>query len=226
LDDLTWNILVMAGCYAYVVAMILVSEWLPFPRAVSRKFLHAMIGNLPFAMPLFTAPIYPFLVATPFIAVTFLATPYSPVKLPGRLGGLTEEGHSMGLVMYAVSYAVLAWFFGAKPYVVAAGILPMAYGDSSAALVGRYLGRNRYRVIEQKSLEGSAAMLVGSFFSVMTGLLYFGGVYPLGSVSVVSTSLAIAVLSTLVEAIAPRGLDNIGVPAIGVLAFIALNGGA
>jgi len=225
LDDLTWNLLVMAGCYTYIVAIILVSERLPFSKKVNRKVLHAMIGNLPLIMPLFSAPIFSFLVASPFILVTFLATPYSPVKLPGRLGSLTEEGHSLGLVMYAISYSALAWLYGVTPYVVAAGIFPMAYGDSAAALIGQYYGKHKYNLTEPKSFEGSAAMLAGSFFSVLLGFLYFNKFFNIAFVNILGTAAAIAVLVTLVEGVAPRGLDNLAVPAVGALTFILMNGG-
>lgn len=203
--------------------MILISERLPFSKWINRKFLHAMIGNLPFIMPFFTASIYPFLVAFPFILVTFLATPYSPVKLPGRLGALTEEGHSMGLVMYALSYSTLAWFFGSKPYIVAAGILPMAYGDSTAAILGTKFGAHRYKITESKSIEGSAGMFLGSFLSILVALLYFSHFYVFSFPNPIYPAIVIAVLTTIIEAAMPRGLDNIAVPLIGAGTFILLN---
>jgi hypothetical protein len=42
------------------------------------------------------------------------------------LSEISEEGHPLGLVFYATSHTVLALFFASKPYVIAAGILPMA----------------------------------------------------------------------------------------------------
>ena len=51
----------------------------------SRKFLHAMIGNLPFAIPFFTSNAYPVLVAAPFIVVTFPASPYTPFRSVSRI---------------------------------------------------------------------------------------------------------------------------------------------
>ncbi|MCK4702382.1 hypothetical protein KAT55_03385, partial [Candidatus Bathyarchaeota archaeon] len=168
--DLWANLPVMIACYGYIVALIVVAGRLrthpAVPRGVSRKFLHAMIGNLPLVMPYFTESLFPFLVASPFIAVTYLVSPYSP--WPGfaeRMRGLsdiTEEGHGTGLILYAVSYSALALLYGTKPYIVAAGILPMAYGDSVAALVGTTYGRHRFRVFEWKSLEGCLGMFIGS----------------------------------------------------------------
>lgn len=227
MDELVWNLAVMGGCYAYIVALILVSPRLPLPRKVSRKVLHAMIGNLPLIMPFFTASIYPFLVASPFVLVTLLATPYSPIRLGGRLGGLsglTEEGHSMGLVLYAISYSVLAYLFGVRPYIVAAGIFPMAYGDSLAAIFGEYFGRHRYRVFETKSLEGSLGMFLGSFVSLTLAFLYFGAIYGFGF-NPLAPAFAIACLVTIIEGVSPRGLDNVAVPIVGAATFLILTGG-
>jgi len=227
LDELLWNLIVMVGCYAYIVALILVSPRLRLPGKVSRKVLHSMIGNLPLIMPFFTASIYPFLVASPFIVVTLLATPNSPIKLGEKMKGLsslTEEGHHWGLVLYAISYSTLALLFGVRPYVVAAGIFPMAYGDSLAAIFGEYWGRHKYRVFETKSFEGSLGMFLGSFVSLTLAFLYFGIFYTFAFNPLVP-AFAIACLVTVVEGVCPRGLDNIAVPLVGAATFLLLTGG-
>jgi phytol kinase len=226
LDELLWNLAVMVGCYVYIIALILVSPRLPLPGKVSRKFLHAMIGNLPLIMPFFTASVYPFLVASPFILVTLLATPSSPIKL-GEVAGLsnlTEEGHHWGLVLYAISYSALAYLFGVKPYIVASGIFPMAYGDSLAALVGEYLGRHKYRVFERKSVEGSLGMFLGSFVSLTLAFLYFGLLYYF-TFNPLVPSLAIAFLVTVIEGVSPKGFDNVAVPVVGAATFLLLTRG-
>ena len=222
-----WNLAVMVGCYAYIVALITISPRLPLPKKVSRKFLHAMIGNLPLIMPFFTASIYPFLVASPFILVTLLATPYSPIKLGDKISGLsslTEEGHSMGLVLYAVSYSALALLFGVRPYIVASGIFPMAYGDSLAALLGERYGRHKYRVFEKKSLEGSLGMFLGSFVSLGLAFLYFSLFYSFIFKPLVP-AFAIAALAAVVEGVSPKGFDNFAVPLVGAATFLLLTGG-
>jgi phytol kinase len=227
LDELLWNLAVMAGCYVYIVALIVVSPRLHLPGKVSRKVLHSMIGNLPLIMPFFTASIYPFLVAFPFVIVTLLATPNSPIKIGEKMKGLsslTEEGHHWGLVLYAISYSTLALLFGVRPYVVAAGIFPMAYGDSLAAIFGEYWGRHKYRVFETKSLEGSIGMFLGSFVSLTLAFLYFGMFYAL-TFNPLVPAFVIAFLVTVVEGVCPRGLDNIAVPLVGAATFLILTGG-
>lgn len=227
------NVLLMLLSYAYVISMILISskmtQFWHVSQKTSRKFLHAMIGNLPFIIPFFTGNIYPALVAAPFILVTFMASPVSPFKnISNKLKGLanlTEEGHHLGLVFYAISYTVLAWFFASKPYVIAAGILPMAYGDSTASLVGEKHGKTKYKILADKSLEGSITMFLVSFVSFTLSLVFFSLLYSFSLAERIVPALAVALVTTLIEALSPSGSDNLTVPAFGALAFLVLTGG-
>lgn len=109
--DLRSNLPVMLASYLYIELLIIVAGQLDdrptLSRKTSRKFLHAMIGSLPLIMSFFPEPIFPFLVASPFMLVTFLVSPYSPSpSLSERLSSLseiTEEGHSVGLIFYSIS---------------------------------------------------------------------------------------------------------------------------
>ncbi|MGD0478168.1 MAG: phosphatidate cytidylyltransferase [Nitrososphaerales archaeon] len=226
----------LAACYAYVLLVIAVAgkldSYFGVSRKLARKFLHMMIGNLPFLIPFFTFnsfPMnFPFFVAAPFMLVTFLATPYSPMKGLGRklggLSGITEEGHQFGLVFYAVSYTVLAFFFAAKPYVIAAGILPMAYGDASASTLGERYGRRGYHILADKSLVGSAAMFVVSFLSVSVSLFFFHVFYSFTLVGFLVAALGAAFVATAAEGLTPLGFDNVTVPLLSALAFLFLSG--
>ncbi|MEM2080958.1 MAG: phosphatidate cytidylyltransferase [Candidatus Bathyarchaeia archaeon] len=232
------NLALLTLCYIYVLIIIVFSGKMADNRLISRKsarkFLHVMIGNLPFIIPFFTYnsfPLnFPFLVAAPFVLVTFFATPHSPSKrfyekMKG-LTGITEEGHQFGLVFYAVSYTILALFFSSKPYIVAAGVLPMAYGDASAALVGEKYGKRSYRIFAAKSLEGSVAMFFASFISLAVSLLFFSILYPFSIVNVLQAALAVAFVAALAESLSPLGFDNITVPLLSALTFLILSGGA
>jgi dolichol kinase len=222
------NLVVMGACYLYIVLVIVVASYLKHgilsPKA-SRKFLHSMIGNLPLIMPYFTNSIFPFLVASPFILVTFLVTPYSPFKwLSGKLSGLTditEEGHHTGLVLYAISYSALAFLYGNTPYIVAAGIFPMAYGDSTAALIGMKYGRHK---VGEKSLEGSVGMFLGSFFSLVLGMVYFASIYGFSASAQILPVFLVSLVVTIVEFVSPSGFDNIAVPLLGAFTFMYTGG--
>jgi phytol kinase len=236
-DKLVWDIILLAVCYAYVVAVIVVSgkmfKLFGSSGKYSRKFLHIMIGNLPFIIPFFTLnsfPLnFPFFVAAPFILVTFLATPYSPSHTLGErlkgLTGMTEDGHHLGLVYYALSYTLLALFFASKPYVIGAGVLPMAYGDASAAIIGEKYGKRQYHVFAKKSLEGSATMFLVSFLSIEASLLFFSTLYSLPMLVLTMAALVVASVATIAEALSPLGFDNITVPLLGASVFLIFSGG-
>jgi len=234
-DEVFINVLLMLLCYFYILLVIFVSgridKVLGVSRKTSRKFLHIMIGNLPFIIPFFTSNIYPFLVAAPFIPVTFFASAYSPFKNLSRkmkgLADITEEGHQLGLVFYAISYTILALLFATKQnvMVLAAGILPMAYGDAAASIVGERYGKRKYGVFAEKSLEGSAAMFFVSFVIFSFSLFFYSLILPFSFFDKVYTAFAVAVVATPVEGCSPLGFDNLTVPAFGALTFFLLNGG-
>jgi phytol kinase len=231
------NLALLLACYVYVLVVILISGRIDrvfhISRKSSRKFLHMMIGNLPFVIPFFSYnsfPLnFPFFVAAPFILVTFLASAYSPLKWVnekmGGLSGITGGGHQLGLVFYAISYTLLALFFSAKPYLIAAGVLPMAYGDAFAALIGEKYGKRHYRFFAKKSLEGSIAMFFASFIILSISLLYFSLLYTFPIPNAVLAALGAAFVAALAESLSPLGFDNITVPILSVLTFLLLSGG-
>jgi phytol kinase len=232
----TWTNLALLGiCYLYVLAIIVVTGRISrgISRNSSRKFLHIMIGNLPFLIPFFSYnkfPLnFPFFVAAPFVLITFLVSPYSPMKsLSRKVPGLTEVtkgGHQLGLVFYAISYSVLALFFSSRPFVIAAGILPMAYGDAAASLVGEKFGRCQFKIFAKKSVAGSIAMFVVSFASFAVSLLFFSVFYSFSLLSSILAALPVAAVTAIAEALSPRGIDNITVPLFGALVFLLLMGG-
>ena len=106
--------------YGYIVILLIISEKVlnKYPN-FSRKFLHIMVGNVLFILPLFTNQyVITFLAAAPFIVLTFLMSPYSPIKLNDRI---SSSGHGFGLVYYAISWTVLAYFFFDQPWIIAVG---------------------------------------------------------------------------------------------------------
>lgn len=236
-SEIFTNLVLLLACYVYILLIIIVSGKIDrvfhISRKSSRKFLHMMIGNLPFIIPFFSYnsfPLnFPFFVAAPFILVTFLASPYSPSKsIYEKMKGLsdiTEGGHQLGLIFYAVSYTLLALFFSDKPYIIAAGVLPMAYGDAFAALIGEKYGKRRYRIFAKKSLEGTLAMFLASFISLAFSLLFFSVLYSFSISNALLAALGAAFVAALAESLSPLGVDNITVPLISAVTFLILSGG-
>ena len=225
-DDLTLMLL----SYGYIIAIIMISTSLEksnlIPMKISRKILHSLIGNLIFVIPFFTFYLTPFLVSSPFILVTFLASPISPYggireKMKG-LAGITEGGHITGLILYSISYSVLALLFPNRPYVIASGIFPMAYGDSFAAVIGERYGK--HKLWGNKSLIGSLTMFFVSLFSVIFSLFYFADFYSFDLSGRIWSSFITAFIVTVAELLTPKGYDNITVPMLGAAAFMFSGG--
>lgn len=223
------DIALMVLGYLYVLASIIFANesWRLFkcPKEAGRKLLHVLVGNLVFLIPLFENWFSPVLIAAPFIPFTFLASPYSPFKLKifDRIGlrDLSSRGHGLGLVYYSFAYTLLAGLFFHKPHVAASGIIPMTFGDGFAALIGSRYGFRRYKLLSERSLEGSFVFFVSSFlgFSLFMSFLSTLQTYPLNQGFILG--LLVAVTGTLIEAFTPKGFDNLTVPFICVLAVKA-----
>ena len=104
------------------------------------------------------------------------------------------------------------------------GYLVGGWGDAVGEPVGTRWGRHRYAVPSlmgvraQRSLEGSAAVLLVSTVVAFSGLYLFG--YPVPTA--IGTAVACGVGSAAVEAVSNHGLDNltIQVAAAGIAHFI------
>jgi dolichol kinase len=201
---MTSDIVGLLLVYVYVALLILISEKLlkNYPN-ISRKFLHIMVGNILFILPLFTSrEVITFLAAAPFILLTFLISPYSPLKIKNRV---SSAGHGFGLVYYAISWTVLAFFFYDQPWIIAVGIAAMSYGDGMASLVGERIGKHKYNLTgDIKSLEGSLAMFFVLILALGVVLGYYN-VLPSNYLIIV----AVALVATLFEGLTPKGLDNL-----------------
>jgi len=231
LTNLAW----LGLSYLYIIVSILITGKIKnrLPQNLSRKFLHIMIGNFIFIIPFTsfnTFPLnFPFFVAAPFILLTFLVSPSSPVKgltqKISSLGDVTFGGHTYGLVFYAISYTILAAFFSNQPWIIAAGIIPLAYGDAAASIVGLKWGKHQFNICAKKSVEGSIAMFMVCFFGLLISLPFFAYLYPISIINFITASLCAGVIATLLEALTPRGLDNIAVPILSALTFLFIMGG-
>ncbi|MFO8133395.1 MAG: SEC59/DGK1/VTE5 family protein [Thermoplasmatota archaeon] len=207
--------------YAYVAVLLFISEKVlaGYPL-FNRKFLHIMVGNIFFILPLFEqAWVMSLVAAAPFILLTFLMSPYSPLHVVSET---SAAGHGLGLVYYAVSWTVLAWVFFEQPVVIAIGIVAMSYGDGLASLVGIRYGRRTYNVSgDRKSVVGSLTMLVATVAVSGMAVGYYhwfhGAVLP-----ALYVLPLVGAVATLAEALTPRGLDNLATSLSAALLYYLL----
>ncbi len=177
----------------------------------SRKFVHISVGILAAFTPvLFTVPLPPILLAVLFICVNSIALK------KGLLSGIhSVDRPSYGTVYYPVSFLVLLIFFWyQEPVIISLSMLVLALGDSAAAIIGESFRNPSYFRLtsDRKSIEGSIAMALVSFFILLTGLTLLLDMARIPLEYVIACAGVASVTATACEAISSKGLDNLTIP--------------
>ncbi len=198
------------GCsILYIILVFATSKLLEKKeKEMSRKYIHIMLCNIWFIFMYFfdnfiVAAILPAL----FVVINSLSYKYDLIKIMER----EDKKEGIGTVYYAISLTILSivTFYFKKPILGLAGVLIMGYGDGLAAVIGQNIKSKEYKVFGgTKSIAGTITMFAISF--IISGLIFLY----LGTTGLIIKSIIIAAISTLVEAVSVKGLDNITVPLI------------
>jgi dolichol kinase len=207
--------------YVYVFGVIALGELLRRaggrPREFTRKFIHVGVGM--------------WVVPTAFLFETWYLALIPPASfviintisyLRGTFGAMeSEKRGNLGTIYFPIAFGAVIYYFWSQPVLMVAAMMPLTWGDAMAAIVGRRYGHYYYTVRgTTRSLEGSLAMLFWSWTT--TSLALFVIPYLLGK-PLIDWMLAllyggaVALVSTLVEAFSPWGIDNLTVPSASVL---------
>jgi len=214
----TWGIIVS---FAFIFLIIGISTLLTNKRIISgegsRKFIHIGVANWwIIAMIFFDNPLWASIVPALFILINYISYKKQIFRAMERGEGKGD----LGTVYYAISLFILAiitFSEGMNPYVGAMGILVMGYGDGFAAIIGERFGKHSFTVMNsKKSLEGSAAMFVVTFFVAL--IISFLA----GNSCTWLLPISLAMIATLVEIFSPYGTDNLTVPLVTSLAYYYL----
>jgi dolichol kinase len=183
---------------------------------VGRKFLHIMVGNVAFLLPIFqTKEIMAFVAAGPFILLTFIMSTYSPIKSI-RIK-ISKAGHGLGLVYYAIAWTILAYIFFEYKEIIAIGMLTLSYGDGFAFLIGNKYGKKKNLFFkESKSYLGTLSMFIFTIIAILVSLYYYNISL---NIEKLIPLLCISGISSLVERYTPLGLDNLSIPLITALLY-------
>ena len=105
---------------------------------------------------------------------------------------------------------------------VLASVYAWGIGDGAAALVGKRFGRHYIEgkhIEGRKSWEGTAAMFLMSFFSVLTVLLLRGG---MSLFLCVAVAMVTAAVEAVVELFSLKGNDTVNCPIAAMIVLIGL----
>lgn len=193
---------------------------------IFRKILHfILLGSL---------PVFVFCFNTWWIAaltsLLFAVIVWPILKLAERLKGYSKllEERSGGeiknslLLVFGMFAFVIAvcWGLLGDRWLVIASVYAWGFGDAAAALVGRKYGRHHIsgRFVDgHKSYEGSSAMFVLSFVTVL-GILILRGNMTLRACAL--CALVTAAVSTQTELCSPGGYDTVSCPVAAMCALL------
>lgn len=196
-------------------------EWLVRPHPeILRKLLHVGTGLVVIGLPWVFADRWPVLLLAGLSAAALLCVKRVPRLRDGVGTVVTAVGRpTFGEVCFPVAVASLILLSRGDRLLFAVPMLILTLADAVAALVGIAYGRVLYVTSDGlKSAEGSIAFFAIAFLSVHVPLLLFTDV---GRAETLLIALIIGLLSTLLEAISARGLDNLLIP-LGAHAFLRL----
>ena len=120
------------------------------------------------------------------------------------------ERKTSGAYYYPLSVFVIYWLSKGNPVMFCLPITILALSDAGAALVGKQYGSNRFRVMDgYRSFEGSL-----TFFGLSLTILLVGFAIAKepGWPEMLLIAITVSVLTTAIEAISIRGLDNLLIP--------------
>ena len=216
------NWLAVVISFVYVFAILGAAEGLRrafrLPVEFTRKVVHIGVGMWAWGTAaLFTDKWFALIPPAVFVVLNYISyrrTLFAAMEV--------EDKSNLGTVYFPIAFAaiILLFFDISKPLMVAA-LMPMTWGDAFAAIVGKRYGRHHYVLFgSRRSMEGSAAMFVFSLLSAAITSLAFGAQLDVA----IALGLTLALFATIAEAISPIGLDNLLVPASGVLVCFLFGG--
>ncbi len=184
------------------------------PTEQTRKLTHLGSGAIVLA--------FPWLLGSPW-SVAVLAALFAGVLTAGKATGLLGHVHAVerrtgGAFLYPLAVLGTFWLSHGHPLLYCLPIGIMALADTGAALAGQRPGVTRYRVLDgARSLEGSLTFFGLAAAVVAAGLALAGEP---GWPAMLLVTLVVATLTTAVEAISVRGVDNLFIP---YAAFVVLD---
>ena len=220
------TLLCLGRLVAYIIPCVLVLLPIRFltkiPSFVFRKLLH-IVAFTSFVVMLLAADSWQSAALTsviiavaiyPILALLENESWYERLFVQKTKGEI-KRSLLMLFFMFAAVIFVACGGFG-NPYAAAAAILMWGIGDASAALIGIPFGKHKI-LKNQKSVEGSCAMLCAAFIVGAVFLFWRGYDLPTSLLSALFGSL----IGTLAELLTPSEWDTVTVP-VAILAVLII----
>ncbi|MFW9823085.1 MAG: diacylglycerol/polyprenol kinase family protein [Candidatus Thorarchaeota archaeon] len=188
---------------------------------ITRKLVHILAGPIfVISWLLFSGNIFSRFIAmiVPILFVLqFIAIGTGKMKNESFVASMSRTGDPKELLGGTLYYAIIMviitifWFYFPENPTSLILIGCLSGGDGLADIIGRkYGGDKKFGIMgSTKTFIGTLAMFFGSFFSSITLVLIFSIVVPTMNIFTLITPITfISVVTTIVEALSPKGIDN------------------
>lgn len=211
------NIIVTIIAFIYVFSIIAIMNFLVkkgFPQDLSRKIVHIAAGSW-LVFWLFYNPSHwtKYLnIAPSFLwTVLLLQKGFFAKDDDKAIKTMTRTGDKKELLKGPLYFTIVmnlfgTIFYGSNLALYAMGFL--TWGDGLAPIVGTRFGKHKFKIFNEKSIEGSLTFLV---FGII-GTLIFHFIFGV-KINYIFLMLC-AIISTIIEALSPKDYDNILIPLI------------
>jgi len=217
LSPLWNNVLIALMMVIYVFSLVALLDFcvanLGLARDLSRKITHIGAGCLVLFLALFDDSHW-----SKYLNITILVIWFFLLIQKGFFADANDEavktmtrtGDRTELLKGPLYFVIVSIICGTIFYKTFAGVAAMGFltfGDGLAPVVGTRIGKLKYHIFSQKSLEGSLTMLVAGIL----GAMFFVWVV-LPSEFNLPRILMLGAVATLIEGISPKEIDNFLIP--------------
>jgi dolichol kinase len=217
-DPLINNVVVTVFTFIYVFGLVALMDYFVkkhgLPQDISRKITHIGAGSLIIFWALYTDGD-----GTEYLNISVLVLWLFLLVMKGLFADpndeavmtMTRTGDRKELLRGPLYFVIVAILCGTVYYKSFEGIMAMAalgWGDGIAPIIGTRYGKLKYKILSQKSVEGSlsvfaASFAAGCFFIWLLAPEHFD----------ITRILIFSVIATIAEGISPKELDNFFIPA-------------
>ena len=237
MGDILYNLIVLICAYLYVFIVVGIGIFIQKKTNKSseftRKTIHVLAGFVVYSVFLFT-PDFAWLaiiIAITFVILLWASGPTGPEFMKAMFDSMArtddiEEGKIYGPLYYAISITILTiiftfpvWDLVALYWIPASALSIMYLGDGIAPFIGKKFGRHQYGP-NKRTITGSLAVfllgVIGCLVTMFTAVaLTNAGIssqYLTINIMTLVVSIITAGVFTILEAITPKGFDNITCP--------------
>lgn len=221
----------MVGLFVFIGIAEVLRKTTPLTANATRKIVHILVGVFVFFVPiLFVSPVPGILMSVLFIGVNYISVRFRLFK------GMDDTAReTYGTVYFPFAFLILIIiFWNTYPVIISTSILILGLADAAASIVGEAVKNPRHYKLSRdvKSFQGSSAMFLAAFAVSIACLILYPFTLPpdaqfAGSTLgfIVVLSFIVAAVTTVIEAMAVRGLDNLFIPlGASVILFVGLEG--